>query len=105
MNIIKTSRSAPLETIQSSDFRKQLGNVLNRVYYQGSQIRIIKNKQLVVRLVPEQFMVALDEIMENEPGLADTLALMLNPEIKTTIKKGLEDYEKGNVVSLDEAFK
>lgn len=93
-----------IPTIQSSDFRSQLGNVLSRVYYQGGQVRIARNNIQMVRVVPEKFMKAIDRLIEEEPGLADTLALMLNDEAKQAINDGLAEYSAGKAISLKKAF-
>ena len=95
---------AIIPTIQSTDFRNQLGDVLNRVYYQGAQVRIVRKNLQMARVVPEKFMQAIDALIEQEPGLADTLALMLNEEAKQTIQEGLAEFKTGKAVPLEEAF-
>lgn len=92
-------------TIPAIKVRQNLGELLELAYYQNKQFQIARRNKLMARIVSENFMAAIDELIESDPGLADTLAIMLNPEIHKAIIQGHKEYQAGNVVSFEDAFK
>jgi hypothetical protein len=79
--------------------------LLERVYYQSQQFQITRKDKPMARLIGEPFMQAIDELIESDPALADTLALMLNKEALETINQGREEYQKGEAIPIEEALK
>jgi hypothetical protein len=49
-------------------------------------------------------MVAIDELLETDPALADTMALMLNHEAQTSIAKSLSEAQAGKTRPAREFF-
>lgn len=41
-------------------------------------------------------------IEAHDPGLADTLAIMSNPEVQEIIEAGEKDHQAGNLIPLDD---
>ena len=75
---------------------------MEMAYYQNKQFRIARKNKAMARLVSENFMTAIDQLIEDDPALADTLAIMLNPEIREALGQGEKDYRAGKAVPLDE---
>lgn len=92
-------------TIPALDVRRQLGELLERVYYQAQQYRIVRNKKAMARLVGEPFMQAIEQLMENDSALADTIALMLNDEVREAIKTSRKEIKEGKKIPIEDVFK
>ena len=92
--------------IQISAARKQLGELINEAYYTGKPVQLAKgNKPMAVLLGTKEFARMLEIIEAHDPGLADTLAIMSNPEMQELIAIGEEDVKNGNLVPLEDALK
>ena len=91
--------------IPALDVRQHLGELLERVYYQAHQYRIVRKDKAMARLVSEPLMQALDELMERDSGLADTLAIMTNPEVKAGIEKSRRAFAAGERLLIADALK
>lgn len=99
---IETQSYRPkLSTMQ---LRQQMGEVIERVYYQYQQFRIVRKDKPMARLVNEDYMQAIDELIEADPALADTLALMLNDEAMHIITQGEKEWEAGERIRLEDAL-
>ena len=59
----------------------------------------------MARLVGEPFMQAIEQLMESDSALADTIALMLNGEVQETIKTSRDEIQVGKKIPIEEAFK
>lgn len=66
--------------------------------------RITRRKKPVARLVSEPLMQAVEELLESNPGLADTLALMLNDKVSKEVDKGKADSDAGKTRPAREFF-
>ena len=92
-------------TISALKARQNLGELLELTYYQNQQFTIARKDKPMARLVSENFMMAIDELIETDPGLADTLAIMLNPEISEAINQSRKEYEAGEAIPIEEVLK
>jgi len=95
-------------TIQAIEARHNLGELLERVYYQNKVYRIARKDKPMGWLVGDDFIEAfgkmVDYIIENDPVLADTLAIMLDDEIRSAIEQGTKEREEGKLIPLSEAL-
>lgn len=91
-------------TIQTIQLRANLGAVLEQVYYQAKQFRIQRKDKPMARLVNERFMSAIDQLLQDDPALADTLALLLNDEAMTIIERSRAEEVRGELIPLQEAL-
>jgi PHD/YefM family antitoxin component YafN of YafNO toxin-antitoxin module len=90
--------------IQVAEARKQLGELINEAYYTGKPFQLAKgNKLMAVIVGTKEFAKMLEIIEAHDPGLADTLAIMSNPDVQEIIAEGEEDFKKGNLISLEDA--
>jgi prevent-host-death family protein len=91
-------------TIQVAEARKQLGELINEAYYTGKPFQLAKgNKPMAVIVGTKEFAKMLEIIEAHDPGLADTLAIMSNPEVQDVLREGEEDIKKGNLIPLEDA--
>ena len=89
-------------TLQISEARKQLGELVNEAYYTGKPVQLAKgSKPMAILIGTKEFGEMLKIIGVHDPGLADTLALMSNPEAQAVIEEGEKDQQAGNLIPLD----
>jgi prevent-host-death family protein len=89
-------------TLQISEARKQLGELVNEAYYTGKPVQLAKgSKPMAILIGTKEFGEMLKIIELHDPGLADTLALMSNPEAQAVIEEGEKDQQAGNLIPLD----
>lgn len=92
------------QTIQALELRNNLGEFLERVYYQTTQFRIQRKNRPMARLVSDQYMTALEQLIQDDPGLADTLAVLMNDEAMTAIQEGERAIQAGQRIPLAQAL-
>ncbi len=92
------------QTIQALELRNNLGEFLERVYYQTTQFRIQRKNRPMARLVSEPYMTALEQLILNDPSLADTLAVLMNDEAMRIIQAGDRELQAGQRISLAQAL-
>src|SRR5437867_898703 len=89
-------------TIQAIEARQKFGELLERVYYQNRVYRITRKEKPMGWLVGDEFMETvgklMDHIIENEPVLADTLALTLDDEIRSVVEHGMKERKEGKLI-------
>lgn len=85
--------------------RKQLGSLLERVYYQGQQFQITRKDKPMARLVGEPFIQAIETLIEADKMVADTLAILLDKEILAAIHQSRREYQAGEAVSVEDVLK
>jgi prevent-host-death family protein len=89
-------------TLQISEARKQLGELVNEAYYTGKPVQLAKgSKPMAILIGTKEFGEMLKIIEVHDPGLADTLALMSNPEAQAVIEEGEKDQQAGNLIPLE----
>lgn len=92
--------------IQISEARKQLGELVNEAYYTGKPIQLSKgNKPMAMLIGTKEFAEMLKIIEEHDPGLADTLAIMTNPEVQAILDEGEENRKAGKTIPLEELMR
>ncbi len=101
MNSTSLERPTGISAIQ---LRQQMGEVLERVHYQFQQYRITRKDKPMARLVNEEYMQTIDRLLETDPSLADTIALMLNNEAMEIIEQGQQEVREGNLIPLIDAL-
>jgi hypothetical protein len=90
--------------ISAIQLRQQMGEVLERVHYQFQQFRIMRKDKPMARLVNEEYMQTIDQLIESDPSLADTIALMLNDEAMGIIEQGQREVRENKFIPLTEAL-
>lgn len=90
-------------TLQISEARKQLGELVNEAYYTGKPFQLAKgNKPMAMLIGTKEFGEMLKIIEAHDPALADTLAIMSNPDAQAVIEEGEKAAQAGNLIPLDD---
>ena len=90
-------------TLQISEARKQLSELIDEAYYTGKPFQLAKgNKPMAMLIGTKEFGEMLKIIEAHDPGLADTLAIMSNPGVQEIIEAGEKDHQAGNLLPLDD---
>lgn len=85
--------------------RRRLGELLNQAFYQGVPFILTRgNKPMAALIGTHEFSQILDLIEKHDPALADTLAIMINPEIRAVLEQGEKDIRAGRVLPFDESL-
>ena len=86
--------------------RKNLGELLNQAFYQGTPFVVTRGKKAVAAVIgAKEFQAFMSYLEENDPGLADSMAIMSNPEVQAILEEGEAAVKTGDVVSLEEVQK
>ena len=94
-----------IEEKNIAQFRDEMTDVFNRVHYTGAQFRVMRHSTPVARLVPEKFMSAIEQLLDDDSAIEETLELMLNPEFRQEIEQAVSEAEAGQGVAAEEFFK
>lgn len=87
--------------ISVNEARRNLGELLNQAFYQGTPFVVTRgNKPMAAILGVNEFKQILSLIEKHDPALADTLAIMSNPEVQQILKEGNADVKEGRLVPL-----
>ena len=92
------------QPISQTQLRQRLRVVLDCVHDQFQQFRVMCKDKFMARIVNEDYMRAIEQLIQDDPGLADTLALMLNDEAQAIIAESEHDLAAGRLIPLDQAL-
>lgn len=85
--------------------RRHLGELIQKAHYAGMPFVLTHHdKPMVAMISTDQFVKFLEWLEEEDQGLADTIAIMNNPEIQKILEQGEKDIAGGNVLPLDESI-
>jgi PHD/YefM family antitoxin component YafN of YafNO toxin-antitoxin module len=83
--------------------RRHLGEIVEEAHYLGKPFLLIRGKKPMATLVGSQVFAQMIETIEKyDPGLADTLAIMSNPEIQALLEQSAQDVAAGRTVPITE---
>ncbi|GEM_PF-2100714 len=86
--------------IGAVELREQLGEVLERVHYQFQQYRVMRKEKPMARIVNETYMQAIEQLLDSDSAIADTLALLLDNEAMDVLEVGEREWQEGNRIPL-----
>ena len=82
--------------------RTHLGELIQQAHYLGKPFVLTRGKKPMAALIgTQEFSRILDLLETYDPALADTLALMTNPEAEALLKHGAAAIQKGAMVPFD----
>ena len=88
--------------ISVNQARDHLGELIQQAHYLGKPFVLTRGKKPMAAIIGTQmFGRILDLIETYDPALADTLALLTNPEADELLKQGDEAIQKGEMVGFD----
>ena len=83
--------------------RNHLGELIQQAHYLGRPFVLTRgNKPMAAIIGTEEFGRIVELIETYDPSLADTLAIMTNPEVEEILKAGDQAIQKGDLVPFDE---
>ena len=86
-----------------SEVRKNLGELVNKPYYERQLFGISKGKKPMGVLVGAKTWKEIIEAIElHDQGLADTLAITADPELQNLLNKSEKEIKSGKLILLDE---
>lgn len=96
-------RSEFMQTIiPVNEARRNLGELLNQAFYQGKPFILTRGKKPMAALIgAHEFRAFVLYLEKHNPGLADTLAIMSNPEVQKILEEGEEDVREGRLIPLE----
>lgn len=88
---------------QLSEARKNLSELVNEAYYKGKMFGISKGKKPMGVLVGvKEWNEIIETIEMHDQGLADTIAIMADPELQNLFKENAKEIKAGKLIPLDE---
>lgn len=84
--------------------RRHLEELINEAHYQGKPFLLTKGTAMATLVGTKIFIQMLGLVEKYDPGLADTLAIMSNPEIQAILEAGEKDIKEGNVLPFDKSL-
>jgi prevent-host-death family protein len=88
---------------QLSEARKNLSELVNEAYYEGKLFGISKGKKpMGVLIGAKEWKEIIETIEMHDQGLADTLAITADPELKALLKDSEREITSGKLVPLEE---
>lgn len=82
--------------------RSHLGELIQQAHYLGKPFVLTRGKKPMAAIIGTQEFGRILELIETyDPGLADTLALMANPELEELLRAGEEAIQKGDLTPFD----
>ena len=83
--------------------RDHLGQLIQEAHYLGKPFVLTRGKKPMAALIGTQEFARILELIElHDPALAETLAIMMNPEVEALLKQGDEAIQKGDMVPFDQ---
>ena len=95
--------STPPAALNISEVRDKLTELSERAHYRFEQFQIRRKNKPLARIVSDEYMQVIDQLVEDNAGLADTIALMLNPDALNAVQAGMQAVQHGEIVPLREA--
>lgn len=95
-----------MTTIDTSliQLRNNLSSFVEQAHYTNTQIRLTRHNKPIARIVGEDFMQSLERLLEQDPGLRETLEIMSDKNMVEMIAESQEDARRGHVRPLIDAL-
>jgi hypothetical protein len=85
--------------------RDHLGQLIQEAHYLGKPFVLTRGKKPMAAIIGTLEFARILELIETyDPALADTLAIMMNPEVEELLKQGDAAIQKGEMASFDETL-
>jgi len=91
--------------ISVNQARDHLGELIQQAHYLGKPFVLTRGKKPMAAIIGTQMFGRILELIETyDPALADTLALLTNPEADELLRQGNEAIQKGEMVGFDQTL-
>lgn len=92
-------------TIPINQARQRLGEIVEEAHFLSKPFVITRgNRPMAALIGTNELARILDLIEKYDPGLADTLAIMSNPEIQALLEEGEKNIQEGKVLPFDKSL-
>ena len=92
-------------TVPVQQARRHLGELIDEAHYLNKPFILTRaNKPMAVLFGTQDLARILDLIETYDPGLAETMAIMSNPEIGEILAEGEKAIQKGDMVPFDQSL-
>ncbi|MBZ0099225.1 MAG: type II toxin-antitoxin system Phd/YefM family antitoxin [Taibaiella sp.] len=95
-----------MTTVSTYEARQNFSKLIELAFYRNEHFRVKRNNKPIAWIVGEPFMQRLgryvEYLIENEPILADTLAIALDDDIRDAIEQGSEEVKDAQFIPLDD---
>lgn len=76
--------------------RSNLTSFIEQAHYTDTQIRLIRHKKPIARIISESFMSNIDKLLAQDSSLRETLEVMSDANMLEMIAESKKDLENGN---------
>ena len=88
--------------ISIHEARNHLSELIQQAHYLGKPFVLTRGKKPMAAIIGSQEFGRILELIETyDPTLADTLAIMTNPEVEELLTQGEAAIQKGELVTFD----
>lgn len=89
-------------TIDTSllELRSNLSSLIEQAHYTDTQIRLTRHNKPIARIVGEKFMHSLEVLFSQDPGLQETLQVMLDADMLDQLRQSQQEIQQGKVRPL-----
>jgi PHD/YefM family antitoxin component YafN of YafNO toxin-antitoxin module len=92
-------------TVPVKQARQHLGELIEQAHYLGRPFVLTRAKKPMAAIIGSNELARMLELVETyDPGLADTLAIITNPDIEVLLAEGEKAIQKGDVSPFDEGL-
>lgn len=95
-----------MTSVSTDEARRRFSELVSLAFYKGRPTSIARNKQRMAWIVGEPFMRGFREfwdMLEKEhPALADTLAILVDDDLRSQLDEGMKAYDRGEAFPLEE---
>jgi PHD/YefM family antitoxin component YafN of YafNO toxin-antitoxin module len=89
-------------TVGINQARQRLGELVEQAHYLGKPFLLTRAKKPMAAIIGSNELARMLELVEAyDPGLADSLAIMTNPDIEALFAEGEKAIQKGDVSPFD----
>lgn len=91
-----------INIIPINEARQHLGEIVEEAHFLSKPFMITRGNRPMAALIGiNELTIILGLIEKHDPGLADTLAIMSNPEIQDLLEEGEKNIQEGKVLPFD----
>ena len=92
--------------IPLTQVRENLGELVNKAYYSQGFFGVSKGKRFMGAFVSADIWKEMIQVIEkHNPSLADTLAIMADPELQKLLEENAKDVDNGNFITIEQMEK
>jgi hypothetical protein len=96
-----SSLTTSTPTLNISEVRDKLSELTERAHYRFEQFRITRKDKPLARIVSDEYMQAIEQLMQTNPVIAETLEIMMNAEAMHAIEQGDKEIAADELLPIE----